>query len=171
MIRSWLREYLSEHSSATIEEIESELTSQEWWTDEFERQLYRELIRDMRRSVVNSELRQMRREVHAEAVGRPLLYPIRKQADRLHRQWVEGSWHRWYESVGGRRVCLTEMTRAELERVAEQRERQAEGTLLRAEFLRRLAQPLGIGERVSDRWTPTEMDELYRETMAKGRDR
>jgi hypothetical protein len=73
----------------------------------------------------------------------------------------------WREHAGDRHYILTEMTKPQLLQAATERRTRAGTELGIALFLERLAHRLKDGEKVSDRWSPAEMERLLRECMRR----
>jgi hypothetical protein len=68
---------------------------------------------------------------------------------------------RWMEHAGGRYVNFMEMRRADLEEAAGQRKKRATTELKVAEFELYLARSLKGEEKVGDRYTPDELEEMW----------
>lgn len=82
---------------------------------------------------------------------------------------LESKWGRWLETVADHRtVLLLEMTRADLEAAATMRQERAQVDLDTAALLSALAERLGEGERVRQRWTPEEIETAWRTIQAQG---
>lgn len=162
-IREWLKDQIEGKGSVDLPELVNKGTDHFLKDEEFVRGLVedalRPLIYRMGIGIMQASRGERVIELGEEIVAQS---EFQKRAKRLQSRWAT-----WMEHAGDRYVRFMEMDKADLITAAEERLCRASTEAAIANFQKLLAGKLKKNERVGDRFTPEQLDDMWDEMSSK----
>jgi hypothetical protein len=158
-LRRWIKEQVEDGDEFRMPEIAKAAVEEFENNVEFCRQFTRDNLYQVAYDLVQSTVAMTRGRSSFKRVGDSL---VNERGLEQRRRQLRSRWAAWLEHAGGRTIRLAVMTKHDLLAAAAERRSRADEEVTRAAFMEQIAATLGETERVGERYTSDQLDELWR---------